>query len=118
MVENYYTKEDNALTKHWVGSVWCSPPWGESTISDWVRHGREESEHGSAVVMLLPIRHLEDWWEDYVMQSSEVRVIQGELDFVPMSPVPNGVKLAVEAHCLVIFREGDHEARFSYYPAK
>ena len=27
-VSNYFTVEDDALTKYWKGVVWCNPPYG------------------------------------------------------------------------------------------
>ena len=31
-VSNYFTVEDDALTKEWKGVVWCNPPYGREQV--------------------------------------------------------------------------------------
>ena len=81
--EHYYTKEMNGLSHHWIGTVWCNPPYGRK-IGEWVRRAYISSQIGSAtVVMLLPARTDTRWFHDYIYNKSntEIRFIKGRLKF-------------------------------------
>lgn len=78
----YFTIKDNGLSKKWGGDdrVFMNPPYGRN-IGQWVKKARESAEQdGALVVALLPARSDTKWWLD-VMQSSEIRFIQGRLKF-------------------------------------
>ena len=79
--EHYYTKEIDGLSRPWIGTVWCNPPYGRK-ISEWVRRAYISSHIGSAtVVMLLPARTDTRWFHDYIYNKSntEIRFIKGRL---------------------------------------
>lgn len=81
--EHYYTKEIDGLSRPWIGTVWCNPPYGRK-ISEWVRRAYISSHIGSAtVVMLLPARTDTRWFHDYIYNKSniEIRFIKGRLKF-------------------------------------
>ena len=81
--EHYYTKEIDGLSRPWVGTVWCNPPYGRK-IGEWVRRAYLSSNIGSAtVVMLLPARTDTRWFHDYIYNKSntEIRFIKGRLKF-------------------------------------
>ena len=81
--EHYYTKEINGLSRPWIGTIWCNPPYGRK-ISEWVRRAYISSHIGSAtVVMLLPARTDTRWFHDYIYNKSntEIRFIKGRLKF-------------------------------------
>ena len=81
--EHYYTKEIDGLSRPWVGTVWCNPPYGRK-IGEWVRRAYLSSQIGSAtVVMLLPARTDTRWFHDYIYNKSntEIRFIKGRLKF-------------------------------------
>jgi phage N-6-adenine-methyltransferase len=69
---NYYTREDDGLTRSWHGNVWCNPPY--SDCGAWVRKAWEEWRsneslvgEGMTIVMLLPANRVEQgWWQDLV----------------------------------------------------
>lgn len=109
-VAHYYTVEDNALVQPWWGTVWCNPPYGRE-IGGFVRKGWESALEGATVVMLLPARTDTAWWQDFVMEADEVRLIRGRLRFVGAphcAPFPSAI---------VVFRPEDERcnrwARFS-----
>ena len=72
----YFTKEDNALSKHWHytvidsqgvrrNAVYVNPPYTSRNIVDWIKKAREESvKHGITIVMLLPSRTDTRWFHD------------------------------------------------------
>ena len=81
--EHYYTKEIDGLSRPWIGTVWCNPPYGRK-IGEWVRRAYISSQIGSAtVVMLLPARTDTRWFHDYIYNKSntEIRFIKGRLKF-------------------------------------
>lgn len=80
--ERFYTKEDNALEKHWVGTVWLNSPYGR-VLNQWVEKAYRESLHGAAtVVMLLPARTDTRYWHQYIFpHAAEILFIAGRLKF-------------------------------------
>ena len=81
--EHYYTKEIDGLSRPWIGTVWCNPPYGRK-IGEWVRRAYIYSHIGpTTVVMLLPARTDTRWFHDYIYNKSntEIRFIKGRLKF-------------------------------------
>lgn len=90
---NYYTKENNGLSKDWEGYVWCNPPY--SKISDWIKKGYEEHlKHKSTIVMLIPARPDTKAWINYIVDKASIHFIIGRLKFSNSSnsaPFPSAV---------------------------
>ena len=81
--EHYYTKEIDGLSRPWIGTIWCNPPYGRK-IGEWVRRAHFSSHIGSAtVVMLLPARTDTRWFHEYIYNkpNTEIRFIKGRLKF-------------------------------------
>ena len=55
LVDNYWTVEDDALTKNWSGVCWMNPPYGRE-IGKFIKKAYEESLKGVTVVCLIPSR--------------------------------------------------------------
>ena len=79
-VGNYFTEEDDALTQHWKGTVWCNPPYGRQ-IGQWVKKAYEESQRGAVVVLLIPARTETRWWHEYVTKAIEIHFVKGRIQF-------------------------------------
>lgn len=80
---DYYTIEDDGLTKNWGGRrVFCNPPYGRA-ISKWVKKCYEESKKADTlVVMLIPARTDTSYFHDYIYhKAKEIRFIRGRLHF-------------------------------------
>ena len=79
---DYYTKEDDGLTKDWGGRrVFCNPPYGRA-IAAWVKKCYEEAQKpGTLVVMLIPARTDTAYFHDYIYGKAEVRFLRGRLHF-------------------------------------
>jgi site-specific DNA-methyltransferase (adenine-specific) len=73
-----------------------NPPYGKNIIH-WVKKAYYESTRGALVVCLIPSRTDTKWWHDYVMKSSEIRLISGRLNF------GNQKQSAPFPSCIVIF---------------
>lgn len=105
---DFYTIEDDALSRLWQGTVWVNPPYGRG-MDAWVRKGYEASRGGATVVMLIPARTDTGYWHEFCMKASEIRLIRGRLVFVGASenaPFPSA---------LIIFRPGDHTPAVSTF---
>lgn len=76
----YYTKEDDALSKDWVGHCWMNPPFNE--LGKWVKKASLEGARPMTwVICLLPARTNTNWWHEYVMKASEIRFVIGRPKF-------------------------------------
>jgi phage N-6-adenine-methyltransferase len=66
--EQFFTLEDDGLSKWWTGRVWCNPPY--SQISLWVQKAWLDWQTvppPELIVMLLPANRPEQgWWQDHV----------------------------------------------------
>jgi phage N-6-adenine-methyltransferase len=78
----YYTKDDNGLSKSWAGKrVFMNPPYGRE-IGLWMQKAYTEKQNGADVVVcLVPARTDTAWWHDYAMKAKEIRYIRGRLKF-------------------------------------
>ena len=80
--ENYFTKEDNGLTKGWGGNVaFVNPPYGRE-IGKWVKKCHDESNGGTLCVMLIPSRTDTKWFHEYILGKAEIRFLKGRLKFI------------------------------------
>jgi phage N-6-adenine-methyltransferase len=92
----FYTVEDNALMQPWAPErCWCSPPYDEAMLAQFVEKAYNESQRGALVVMLIPARTERWWWHQYIIDGgAEVRFERGRTPFrrrdgkVRTSPVP------------------------------
>lgn len=81
--ENFFTEQDNGLTKNWQGHVvFCNPPYGRK-IKDWVKKCSEEAvKPNTTVVMLIPARTDTLYFHEYIYKKArEIRFIKGRLKF-------------------------------------
>lgn len=88
----FYSPEEDGLSKRWHGICWMNPPYGRG-IAAWVQKAYKSSLCGATVVCLLPARTDTRWWHDYVMRG-EIRFIKGRLKFGGSkinAPFPNAV---------------------------
>ena len=80
---DYYTKEDDGLTKDWGGRrVFCNPPYGRA-IPAWVKKCSDEAKKpGTLVVALLPARTDTSWFHDHINgKAREIQFVRGRLHF-------------------------------------
>jgi site-specific DNA-methyltransferase (adenine-specific) len=80
----YYTKEDDGLTKDWQGEVvFCNPPYGRA-VKDWVKKcSQEGKKENTVVVMLIPARTDTKYFHEYIYKQNNVEIefIKGRLKF-------------------------------------
>ena len=74
---DFYTPEQDGLSREWRGVCWCNPPYGRE-IGRWV----EKAANSLAkVVMLLPARTDTKWFHDYCLPFGKIEFIRGRLKF-------------------------------------
>lgn len=80
---NFYSPEDDGLTRPWHGLCWMNSPYGRKRLIDaWMRKARIQGmKPGTTVVCLPPARTSTRWWQDNVLAASLVVFIKGRLRF-------------------------------------
>lgn len=79
---NYFTIEDDGLSKDWSNDVvFMNPPYGRE-IKRWVKKAYKESLNGATVVCLIPARTDTTYWHDYIFgKADDIRFLKGRLKF-------------------------------------
>lgn len=83
MLDNYWTIEDDGLTRDWGDHVpYINPPY--SDCKNWFKKaGEHHLDSGKDVVLLTPVRSDTSYWHDYVWGgASYVLFLRGRLKFV------------------------------------
>lgn len=105
--DEYFTREDDALSREWSGRCWLNPPYGGSgknRLSLWVKKAYEESMKNTCMVaMLIPARTNTVWWHDYCMKASEILLIKGR-------PIFKGCKYGLPQPLAVIIFGNDTQS--------
>ncbi len=96
LADNYFTEQNSALapTAHWVGDVWCNPPY--SMLRDFARKAREELLAGRArtVTFLVPARTDTIAFHLMASMAPEIYFLKGRVKFVGAengAPFPSAV---------------------------
>jgi len=91
--DNFFTVDDDALSRDWKGVVWLNPPYGRA-IGHFIKKAHDEAMlHGATVVALVPARTDTRYWHDYIFDKAEIRFLKGRIKFLrsgdhPPSPAP------------------------------
>lgn len=105
-LDKYFTLEDDAMTKDWVGNCWMNPPFSRD-LNKWVRKLVADTENfGGTKVCLIPVRSNTKWWGE-IIQKAEVRFIIGEVNF---NDEARGLWLPM---CILIFGDKAKVGSFS-----
>ena len=81
--DNYFTIDDDGLSKSWSGfRVFCNPPYGHQ-IKYWVQKCYIESvlNSNTLIVLLIPARTDTSYFHDYILGKCDIRFIRGRLKF-------------------------------------
>jgi phage N-6-adenine-methyltransferase len=78
--KNYFTKEDDALTKEWVGNCWMNPPFNKQLGKFVLKMHKEYKKYGGIKCALVPVRSNTVWWSK-VIGDAECIFINGEVNF-------------------------------------
>lgn len=79
--EQFYTKEDDGLSKHWVGNVvYINPPYSE--VDNWIKKAYHESRKNATCVLLIPARTDKKIFHETIMKyANEIMFVKGRLKF-------------------------------------
>lgn len=114
--DTYYTLEDDALTKDWLGNCWMNPPFSRN-LGKWVKKLHSDAlKFGGTKVALIPVRSNTKWWNE-VIKDAEVRFIIGEVNFnneprglwLPMCVLVFGDKAKVGTFTTIIYENKKHK---------
>tara|TARA_Y100001963_G_C6733672_1_gene425172 strand:+ start:699 stop:1193 length:495 start_codon:yes stop_codon:yes gene_type:complete len=80
--KEYFTEENDGLSKSWEGhKVFMNPPYGRK-IGDWLEKAYEEGgKPHTTVVCLIPARTDTKYWHKYCMKADEIYFVKGRLKF-------------------------------------
>lgn len=94
--EEFYSEEDNALTKFWgwSGTAWCNPPY--SQCAEFVHEGQCQAKRGAIVFMLIPARTDTVYWHECILGdcNADIYFIRGRIKFVGAksgAPFPSAI---------------------------
>lgn len=83
--KNYFTKEDDGLSKNWFGNVFMNPEWEQPLLSQFIKHAYEQSLSGNTkfIAGLIPAASPDTHaWHNYVIGgASFVYDIRGRIPF-------------------------------------
>lgn len=84
--EEYYTIEDDGLSKSWQGhNVFMNPPYGRD-LGKWIKKAYNESKKpDTKVTCLLPARTDTKYWHEYCMKAWRIYFIKGRIKFDTMN---------------------------------
>lgn len=80
--ENFYSEEDDALTKEWTGKQlrWMNPEYTDLPI--WMPYARKmHQKYGGAIVCLVTAKTDTRWWHKNVTGTEGVVLIKGRVKF-------------------------------------
>jgi site-specific DNA-methyltransferase (adenine-specific) len=78
---DYWTEEDDCLSKDWEGVLWMNPPYGKE-LKKFVKKAFEESQKkAKTIVALIPSRTDTSYFHDYILDKSEIRFLRGRVRF-------------------------------------
>ena len=104
---NFYTKEDDALTKDWKGVVWCNPPYGREQVKFVEKAHIESVKNNSIFVMLIPARPDTKVWQNLIFkEASQICFIKGRLKFGgsnDSAPFPSALVVFGDVDCDLSF---------------
>tara|TARA_R110002020_G_scaffold11474_2_gene43149 strand:- start:535 stop:984 length:450 start_codon:yes stop_codon:yes gene_type:complete len=79
---NFFTKEDDGLSKSWVQNAWVNPP--HSKTGDFVRKSYEQwQENNIDIMLLIPTNTMSSqYWHEYIEGNAEYHPIKGRINFL------------------------------------
>ncbi len=66
---NFFTKEDDGLSKPWFGRVFMNPPYGDKNLYAWMKKAYNEArvERRAKVVCLVPAQTGSVWFQTWAL---------------------------------------------------
>tara|TARA_Y100000310_G_scaffold255960_1_gene263618 strand:+ start:2297 stop:3160 length:864 start_codon:yes stop_codon:yes gene_type:complete len=108
----YYTKEDDGLSKPWVGNVFLNPPYSQPEIKQFIDKLIDEAEQGNVSQAILLTNNNTDttWFHDAAEASTLLCFTKGRINFNK----PDGTK-SQPTNGQAFFYFGKDMGRFANY---
>ena len=101
MTKKHYTELDDGLTKHWLGRVWCNPPYGRETFR-WLA---KLAKHGRGIALIFARTETIGFHEQIWSKAHSVFFFKGRLKFYHVNGSQGG--MANAPSCLVSYSQQD-----------
>ena len=106
--EKYYTKEDDALKRHWYGHVFMNPPYSNALIKRFIKHLVDEYEAGNIKEFIcLTNSGTDTKWNSMLQKYLQVYT-NGRIRFIQ----PNGMEKASGSRGQVFTYAGPNPEKF------
>ena len=107
----YLTREEDALTKPWLGDnvVFCNPPFAD--LKPWTQMFVRWATAGATVVALLPSKTDTVWFENVWFGAHEVRFLTPRVQFIAPTTGQPGKNSNNSGSMVAVYRHG---VRFHY----
>ena len=87
VVDRYYTKQDNALTKEWTEDGYLNAPYSLQYL--FMKHAWEQhKKHKINLLILAYTKSDTEWWHSFVEDKAEVHFIRGRIRFNDENGIP------------------------------
>ncbi len=63
---SFFTKEDDSLTKEWIGNCWMNPPFNRQLGKFVLKMHQEYKKHKGIKCALIPVRSNTVWWSKVI----------------------------------------------------
>lgn len=80
LCDEYFTVDDDALSRDWGTVNWLNPPYSET--EKWIQKAIDQAVTGKVTVMLVPAATSVAWFANAMTRASEVEIITGRIGFV------------------------------------
>ena len=111
LCEAFFSEDIDALSKHWVGRVWCNPPY--RLTGDFINKAADEARSGTMTWLLVPARTSTKWFRRVWDDAKEIRFISGRLNFSGPHSIEDGKASAPFPSVLIRFGGPEPITRFS-----
>ena len=102
VVDRYYTKQDNALTKEWTEDGYLNAPY--SMQYEFIRKAWQEHLKYNINLLILAYAKTDTlWWHRFVEDKTEIHFIRGRLKFLNQEGKPKNS--APYPSCWIIYRK-------------
>ena len=109
MATEYYTKEDDGLSKEWYGNVWLNPPYAQPLISQFSEAVvSKRKEYDSAIILVNNATDTQ-WLHQMMDISDAICFVHGRIKFIDQNGNPSGAPL--QGQC-ILYMGSDY---YSFY---
>ena len=94
---------DNGLNKSWKNQkVFVNPPYSKENFRRWCEKVYKEKDFADLIVLLCPLRRCSNiYFHNLILQYSELRIVKGRLDFIPLKGQNRAANPSGSALCIL-----------------